>query len=42
MRKPVQNILDAIGDTPIVRLNKMAQGLKTEIYVKLEFANPGG
>ncbi|MGK4422690.1 pyridoxal-phosphate dependent enzyme, partial [Klebsiella pneumoniae] len=42
MRKPVNNVLEAIGDTPIVRLNRMAKGLKPEIYVKLEFANPGG
>lgn len=42
MRKPVKNVLEAIGDTPIVRLNRMAEGLKTEIYVKLEFTNPGG
>ncbi len=36
------NVLEAIGETPIVKLNKLTQGLKAEIYVKLEFANPGG
>jgi cystathionine beta-synthase len=41
-RKPVATVLEAIGDTPIVRLNRIAQGLKAEIYVKLEFLNPAG
>lgn len=43
MRKKIcDNVLDAIGQTPIVRLNRLTQGLKTEVYVKLEFMNPGG
>ena len=42
VRKPVQNVLEAIGNTPIVRLNKITAGLKAEIYVKLEFLNPAG
>jgi cystathionine beta-synthase len=41
-RRPVDSVLAAIGDTPIVRLNSVTQGLKAEIYVKLEFLNPGG
>jgi cystathionine beta-synthase len=40
--KPYQNVIEAIGNTPIVRLNSVTKGLKAEIYVKLEFANPGG
>jgi cystathionine beta-synthase len=36
------NILGAIGNTPIVRLNRVTSGLDAEIYVKLEFMNPGG
>ena len=35
-------ILDAIGGTPLVRLNRVSEGLAPEIYVKLEAANPGG
>src|SRR2546428_6808124 len=35
-------ILDAIGDTPLVRLNKVSQGLKPTILAKLENLNPGG
>ena len=43
MRKHVcNNVLEAIGWTPIVRLNRLATGLKTEIFVKLEAMNPGG
>ncbi len=37
-----KNILDAIGGTPIIKLNKVANEVKSEIYVKLEFMNPGG
>lgn len=35
-------ILDAVGHTPIVRLNRVTAGLKAEIYVKCEHLNPGG
>lgn len=35
------NILDAIGNTPIVKLNNVFKG-PGEIYVKCEFMNPGG
>lgn len=37
-----KNILEAIGDTPIIKLNNITKGLKSEIYVKLEYMNPGG
>lgn len=36
------NILDAVGGTPIVKLNKLGSHTKAEIYVKCEFLNPGG
>jgi cystathionine beta-synthase len=36
------NILEAVGHTPLVRLNRINQGLKPQIYVKAEFTNPGG
>jgi cysteine synthase A len=36
------NILDTIGKTPLVRLNRLTQGLKATIVVKLESRNPGG
>jgi cystathionine beta-synthase len=37
-----ENILETIGNTPLIRLNRMAEGLKPKIYVKAEFFNPGG
>jgi cystathionine beta-synthase len=42
MKGAKANILDAIGGTPIVKLNKVTTGVESEIYVKLEFMNPGG
>src|SRR5258708_6036206 len=36
------NILEAVGHTPLIRLNRINQGLKPQIYVKAEFTNPGG
>lgn len=37
------SVLDAVGDTPAVRLGRIARDFPgIEIYLKLEFANPGG
>jgi cystathionine beta-synthase len=36
------NILGAIGKTPLVKLNNITVGLKPVIFVKPEFLNPGG
>src|ERR1700740_625779 len=36
------NIREAIGHTPLVRLNRLNQGLKPQIYVKADYTNPGG
>lgn len=36
------SILDAIGKTPLIRLNKMTAGLTADIYGKVEYFNPGG
>ncbi len=38
----VNSILETIGRTPLVRLNKIAQHLACEVYVKCELFNPGG
>src|SRR5688572_16524308 len=35
-------ILDAIGNTPLVRLHKVARGVRPELLAKVEFVNPGG
>lgn len=40
--KIANNISELIGNTPLVRLNRIAQGLEANILVKLEFFNPGG
>jgi len=37
-----ENVLKVIGRTPIVRLNRVSQGCIANLYVKLEFLNPGG
>ncbi len=36
------NVLECIGDTPIVRLNRVTEGFESNVYAKLEFMNPGG
>src|SRR5208282_6071624 len=36
------NILEAVGRTPLIRLNRIAAGLKSQIWVKAEMLNPGG
>ena len=35
-------ILDLVGNTPLVRLNKVTKGLRSTIFAKLENLNPGG
>ncbi len=35
------SIIDTIGNTPLVRLNKVNKGIKGEILVKVEYFNPG-
>jgi len=42
MSHELANILGAVGKTPLVRLNKLARGVPSEIYVKVEYLNPGG
>jgi cysteine synthase len=36
------NIADLVGDTPIVQLTRMTEGLDIELFAKLEMFNPGG
>src|SRR6187431_769510 len=38
----LDSILDAVGETPMVRLNAVTQGLACEVVAKCEFMNPGG
>lgn len=37
-----EKILEAIGHTPLVRLNRVAAGLKVLMLAKMEYLNPGG
>ncbi len=37
-----ESILQSVGRTPLVRLRRMAEGLKASVYVKVEALNPGG
>lgn len=42
MNKRVYNsILETIGDTPMIRLNKIAEDLPGKVYAKVEYFNPG-
>src|SRR5262244_2588437 len=36
------NILELIGDTPLVKLNKLTRGMKPLVLAKIESLNPGG
>ncbi|EUJ48831.1 cysteine synthase A [Listeria fleischmannii] len=40
--KIANSITDLIGQTPIVKLNRLPEKGSAEVYVKLEFQNPGG
>ncbi|HCM84731.1 MULTISPECIES: cysteine synthase A [Enterococcus] len=42
MGKIYPSILSLIGETPIVKLNSVVPETSAEVYVKLEFFNPGG
>lgn len=37
-----ENILGVIGQTPLVRLNRIARGLTCTLVAKIEYVNPGG
>lgn len=41
MLETVESVLDTIGHTPLIKLNKVAEGLPCPIYAKVEFFNPG-
>jgi cysteine synthase A len=41
MAKIVQSVTELIGDTPLVRLNRLVPAGSAEVYVKLEYQNPG-
>jgi cystathionine beta-synthase len=41
-RAPYDSVLDTIGWTPLIRLNRVTRGIRTPVYAKAEFFNPGG
>ncbi len=40
--RPYANVVQTIGWTPLIRLNATARGIRTPVYGKAEFMNPGG
>ena len=38
--KVANNVTELIGNTPLVRLNRVREGAKAEVFAKLEFYNP--
>ena len=41
MSKIANNVSELIGNTPVVRLNKIVEDGSAEVYLKLEYMNPG-
>lgn len=39
--KIYQNIIETIGNTPLVKLNRITEGIEPNIFVKIEAFNPG-
>ena len=40
--RPYENILETVGWTPLIRLNRVVGRTRTPVYAKAEFFNPGG
>ncbi len=40
--KTYKNVLDLIGETPLIELSRISRGVRPRIFVKAEFFNPGG
>jgi cystathionine beta-synthase len=39
---PFESVLETIGWTPMIRLSRITRGIRTPVYAKAEFFNPGG
>lgn len=37
---PFNNIVGTVGNTPLVKLNRVTEGCVADVYVKLESRNP--
>ncbi|QEE60687.1 cystathionine beta-synthase [Salinibacterium sp. dk2585] len=40
--KYAETVLDLVGNTPLVKLNKVTEGISATVLVKVEYLNPGG
>lgn len=40
--KYANTVIDLVGNTPLVRLNKVTDGIRATVLVKVEYLNPGG
>lgn len=40
--KPYSSVLETVGWTPLIRINRVAEGIRTPVFGKAEFMNPGG
>ena len=40
--RPYDNVLETVGWTPLIRLHRVTRGIRTPVYGKAEFFNPGG
>jgi cystathionine beta-synthase len=38
----VDHVIDLVGGTPLVRLNRVTEGIAATVYAKVEYLNPGG
>ena len=41
-RTPYDSVLDTVGWTPLIRLNRVTRGIRTPVFAKAEVFNPGG
>jgi cystathionine beta-synthase len=40
--KYAETVLDLVGNTPLVKLNKVTEGIAATVLAKIEYVNPGG
>jgi len=40
--RPYESVIETIGWTPLIRLTQVTRGIRTPVYGKCEFFNPGG
>ncbi|TPX03271.1 cystathionine beta-synthase, partial [Schumannella luteola] len=40
--KYAETVLDLVGNTPLVKLNRVTDGIRATVLVKVEYVNPGG